>query len=31
MGKSGRARVIEKYNLEQNVARLAEIFRQRLA
>jgi len=31
MGKSGRARVIEKYNLEQNVARLAGIFRQRLA
>jgi glycosyltransferase involved in cell wall biosynthesis len=31
MGKSGRARVVERYNLEQNVAHLAEIFRQRLA
>ncbi|HSR09273.1 MAG TPA: glycosyltransferase [Bryobacteraceae bacterium] len=31
MGKSGRARVIEKYNLEQNVAQLAEIFRRRLS
>ena len=30
MGRSGRARVIEKYNLDQNVARLAEIFRRRL-
>jgi glycosyltransferase involved in cell wall biosynthesis len=31
MGKSGRARVIEKYNLDPNVAQLAEIFRRRLA
>jgi glycosyltransferase involved in cell wall biosynthesis len=31
MGKSGRARVMEKYNLDQNVAHLAEIFRRRLA
>jgi hypothetical protein len=30
MGKSGRARVIEKYNLDQNVTQLAEIFRRRL-
>ncbi len=30
MGQSGRARVIEKYNLDQNVAHLAEIFRRRL-
>ncbi|MEO8050182.1 MAG: glycosyltransferase [Acidobacteriota bacterium] len=31
LGKSGRARVMEKYDLERNVVRLAEIFQRRLA
>lgn len=31
LGKAGRQRVIEKYNLRPNVARLAEVFRKHLA
>jgi colanic acid/amylovoran biosynthesis glycosyltransferase len=30
LGKSGRERVVERYNLGRNVARLAEVFRRRL-
>jgi glycosyltransferase involved in cell wall biosynthesis len=30
LGEAGRQRVIERYNLEPNVARLAEVYRRRL-
>jgi len=30
LGKTGRARVAEHYNLSENVARLGEIFKTRL-
>ena len=30
LGRAGRQRVVERYNLEVNIARLGEIFRRRL-